>query len=661
MRGPRAPSPRPTRPGRARRARVGILAAAGLAAAGLALAVIPAAPPALAGGAPERQVVLVLVPELSYARARSDPTLAALARAGGIGLLTTAGGADRPERTSLGIGAGRPVARLGDGAVRVRPDGEAMQVAGFPPVEPSDAAEPGLLGASLAAAGLTVGYVGLGPGPPGNASAAMLAAMDRAGRIPLASSAGGNEPAPSEVIRRAALVVGSDPALIPLALEVSPAREVLVVVAGAGASEQMRARGETVNAVVLARGDPRTLLAGPSTPSGLTSATTRRAGVVAEVDLAPSVLAFLGLPVPETMVGSPVRIDGEPPTALYERYLELQRVVGPAGLTALGFGLLVFAVALVLVLGRARASARAARVVLAAVVLSASLLVAMLPASWLPSFAPLAVALTLVGAGVGIAAVALSRSEPRAAVATVAAIGLALVAVDAALGWPSTLTPMLGGGAFGGVRFFGLGNAYAGVVLAGAVLGASRLPPAAGAWLLLGAAAFAGLPFLGADLGGCLTLSVAAALWVGLPRWRLGVRTWLLGLGGLVAGLAFVLLADGLLPGGGTHVSRAADGPVATLLGRLATNVRTTSAMPAAWLAVAGLGAWLVLAWRPPMRLLGALEADPGWRDAIVVLSACGLLGWVVNDTYGLAASAFAFACAAVLAPALAARTSATG
>lgn len=624
---------------------------------------IPAAPPALAGGTPERQVVLVLVPELSYARARSDPTLAALARAGGIGLLTTAGGADRPERTALAIGAGRPIPGLSGGRPTARPSGAGLVVAEGSVVEPSDAAEPGLLGASLAAAGLAVGYVELGPGPPGNASPGMLAAMDRAGRIPLASSAGPDEPAPSEVLRRATLVVGSDPALIPLALEASPAREVLVVVVGAGASEQMRARGETVNAVVLARGDPRTLLARAGPPSGLTSATTRRAGVVAEVDLAPSVLAFLGLPVPETMVGSPVRVDGEPPTALYERYLELQRVVGPAGLTALAFGLLVLAVALVLVLGPARASARAARAVLAAVVLSASLLVAMLPASWLPSFTPASVGLTLAGTSVGIAAIALARGrgDARTAVASVAGIGLALVALDAALGWRSELTPMLGGGVLDGERFFGLGNAYAGVVLAGAVLGAARLPPRAAPWLLVGAAAFAGLPFLGTDLGGGATLAAAAGLWIGLARWRFGVRAWLLGLAGLAAGAALALVAGRVLPGGGAHLTRAADGLVPTLLERLATNVRTTSATPAAWLLLAGLAAWLVLACRTPARLLGALEADPRWRRALVVLSACGLLGWAVNDTYGLAGSAFTFACAAALAPVLAARAGATG
>jgi hypothetical protein len=643
--------------------------AAALGAVVAAMLASAAPPAAAAEAAPERQVVLVVVPELSYARARSDPTLAALARAGGLGLLTTAGGADLPERTALAIGAGRPVARLGGGRTSLGLEREGLRVTGAPAVEPSGSAEPGLLGASLAAAGLTVGYVQVPSERFGGVLPAMLAAMDRAGRIPLASLPYADAwletegLTPGEVIRRSALVVGSDPALVPLALEASPAREVLVVVVGAGASEAMRARGERVNAIVLARGEPHALLATGGAPEGLTSDTTRRAGVVAEVDLAPSVLAFLGVPAPASMVGSAVRIGGEPPAGLYARYLGLRRIAVPAGLAALAFGLLVLAVALVLVFGRARVSPRASRIALGAVVLAASLFVAMLPASWLPSFAPLPVGLTLAGASVGMAAVALTwgRGDPRRAVATVAVIGLALVAADAALGWPGQLTPMLGGGALDGVRFFGLGNAYAGVVLAGAVLGAARLPRRAAPWLLVGSAAFAGLPFLGADLGGCATLSAAAGLWIGFGRWRRDARAWLLGLAGLVVGIACVLAWDRVLPGGGTHVSRAADGLVAALLERLATNVRTTSAMPAAWLTLAGLGVWLALAWRTPMRLLGALETDPRWRRAIVVLCACGLLGWAVNDTYGLAGSAFTFACAAMLAPALAARSAATG
>ncbi|HET7236878.1 MAG TPA: hypothetical protein VFK59_10655, partial [Actinomycetota bacterium] len=47
------------------------------------------------------------------------------------------------------------------------------------------------------------------------------------------------------------------------------------------------------------------------------------------------------------------------------------------------------------------------------------------------------------------------------------------------------------------------------------------------------------------------------------------------------------------------------------------------------------------------------LDPDPRWRDAIVVLGIAGLAGYLLNDTYGLAGSAFAFVSAAMLYPTL--------
>lgn len=619
--------------------------------------ILGASPSVAAAEPPDRQVVLVVVPELGYGAALADPLVSELARAGGVGLLTTSGGADLAARTALAIGAGRPMDDALPGAVRVAIVGEGVQVDLGPIVEHTGQGGLGALGSTMAEAGLSLAYVD--PGQGSGATAAALAAMDAAGRIPLAWLPDGGVGARDALA--ADLVVGPSPELVRLALERSGAEEILVIVAGAGASPAMRERGETVNAIVLGQGAPEELLDPKGPPRGLTSGTTRRGGVVAEVDVAPTILGFLGVDVPPGMVGSDIRVEGEPPTGLHRRFLDLQAVVGPVGLGGLAFAFVLLAIGLLAPF--APGGPRRLPRLSTGLVLACSLLVAMLPASWLPSFAPLPVGLTLAGASLATSAVALARGrgDMRAAVATVAVIGLGLVVADAAMGWRSELTPMLGGGVLDGERFFGLGNAYAGVVLAGAVLGAARLPARAAPWLLVGAAAFAGLPFLGADLGGCATLSAAAGLWIGLGRWRSGVRAWLLGLVGLVAGAALAMVAGRVFPGGGTHLSRAVDGLLPALLDRVAANARTTSATPAAWLTLAGLGVWLALACRRPLRFLGAVERDPRWHRAIVVLSACGLLGWVVNDTYGLAGSAFAFASAAVLAPALPGRTGATG
>ena len=122
-------------------------------------------------------------------------------------------------------------------------------------------------------------------------------------------------------------------------------------------------------------------------------------------------------------------------------------------------------------------------------------------------------------------------TSAHTAAATVAGAGAALVVVDAALGWRSLLTPLLGGSALEGSRFYGLGNSYAGLLLSGLVLLCALLPPWLGVGVLLVGALFAGAPWTGADLGGGLTLFAAAGIW-----WALAVRRRL----GLVEGVAVV-------------------------------------------------------------------------------------------------------------------------
>ena len=119
-------------------------------------------------------------------------------------------------------------------------------------------------------------------------------------------------------------------------------------------------------------------------------------------------------------------------------------------------------------------------------------------------------------------------------------------------------------------------------------------------------------------------------------------------------GGVLVLVADRLLPGGQTHVSAVTGGALEAFAERLASNADVTSANASAWLAVLGLPVWVVVALMRPERLRPTLKPDERWRDAIVVLGISGLAGYVLNDTYGLAGSAFAFGSAAMLYPTLA-------
>ncbi|MGH2738077.1 MAG: hypothetical protein ACRDHH_04615 [Actinomycetota bacterium] len=426
--------------------------------------------------------------------------------------------------------------------------------------------------------------------------------------------------------------------------------EALVIVAGAGSVG-------TATPIVLAPGRPGDLLEAAGEPSGLTSDTTRRAGVVSNLDVEPTIRRFLGAPLGQA-AGSPIRVEGEAPTGLAERYGEWRRSAAPVGLAVLIFALSSLAAALVLVIGPWNG---AGRLVSLWVLFSTAVLVALVPVGLLPGLRlpvvlpAIAVIAALLTAG-ALAAGPASTTRPEA---LVAGTGLALVVLDAAFGWPTGLTPLLGGSALEGVRFFGLGNPYAGIVLSGAVLVAALVRPWSGVALLLGAALFAGLPFLGADLGGGLTLFAAAAMWYSLRvRGRFGLREVALTAAALLAGLALLAVAHTLLPSPAMHVARTIEGAaplelVEVFLRRLRLNLEATSAVPAAWLAVLGLPAWLAVAWRRPGRFREPLERDATWRHAAVVLAVGGMLGYVLNDTYGMAAVTFVFLSAAMVIPAL--------
>lgn len=622
--------------------------------------------PQAASAGPDRQVLLLITGGRPYEEVLRDPIVGRLTGAGGIGLMTTSGGAERPAQAAVTIGAGRTAAAAPAGPVPFHEAGTGLAVDARPYRAAAAPTEAGLLGSALGASGGTVGYLDL-DGDGGDP--AMLAAMDGAGRIPVAflgPAPGPGRPIP-EALRAVStvdLLVSPDANAVPFVLEHTGARQLLVLVVSASASGPMRARGDTVTPVVLATGTPDELRGADGAPAGLTSDTTRRDGLVANVDVAPTVLDFLGSPVPGDMLGTAIRASGEPPTDLHRRYLAYRRVVTPVGVGALGFALVSLLAGLAVVFWPGRRPRRPAGWLAAVGLGSLALLVALLPASVLPSYAwPVAVA-SLVGAAAALVVLALlvGRGSPVVPVVAVAVGGLVLVVLDGLAGWPSGITPLLGGSALDGVRFYGLGNSYAGMVLAGAVLGAARLSARTGTALIVGASLFAGLPFLGADLGGGLTLAATAGVWWGLRRWRrLGWGPLAAGAAGFVAGLAVLVAAHLALPPGGTHVALVLEGregwtgAVGVFVDRLANNLRTTTQTWPAWLAVLAIPVWLVVVLRPPGRLHPAL-ADPTWRLACVTLAIGAMAGYVLNDTYGTANIAFVFLSGAVVYPALSLR-----
>jgi hypothetical protein len=238
--------------------------------------------------------------------------------------------------------------------------------------------------------------------------------------------------------------------------------------------------------------------------------------------------------------------------------------------------------------------------------------------------------LTLVPAGIGIAV-------------------LAFFVLEAALGWTAMLTPLLGGSQLDGGRFYGLPNVAIGLLVGASMWIAQRLSTPAGVALTCVVALFAGLPFVGVNLGGAVTLFAAAGLWLAVrERGRLGLWWGVAAfLGVTVLGSVVVLVAHALSPVA-THVTRfeqqveGTAGVLERYIDRLQVGFDLIARSPAALVPVLGLPAVLYVVLRPPASIRSTFERWPAWRDAILVTILAGFVAYLVNDS-GPAAAGLAF------------------
>jgi hypothetical protein len=226
---------------------------------------------------------------------------------------------------------------------------------------------------------------------------------------------------------------------------------------------------------------------------------------------------------------------------------------------------------------------------------------------------------------------------------------LAFFAVEAILVWAAALVPFVGGSELDGGRFYGLPNVFIGLLIGACLWVAQRLRTVAGFALLVAVALFAGLPYLGANLGGGVSLFAAAGLWLAIrERERLGVWKGLgVFVGVTVLGTALILLAHAVSPLE-THVTKFEEqagglgGVLEKVWDRLQVGFDLIARNPFALIPVVGLPIAIAAVLRPPAALRPSLERSPAWRDAILVTLLAGVVAYVVNDS-GPAAAGFAF------------------
>jgi hypothetical protein len=409
---------------------------------------------------------------------------------------------------------------------------------------------PGLLGSSIPGG---VGFVGIRdqPNPPS------VAAANEDGLIP-------------------GLSLGKPSSVVPRTATMLRQRRFVVVYLPA-----KRAGGRALDGLLAARAPGELLMVMREPPSksasvllpiaaaglgsgNLTSATSRGDGLVTGIDILPTVLVHLGVPVPQSVKGQPMSTAGvRDPDALLD-FEKRSRVVTNRRISTLQ-GMLLAWLGVVLLFGvifGPKGVRRGMRIGGLAAMWTPSVL--LIPATFLPGRG---LELYIVaGAALALAIISdLVLPWPRAAILP-ALFGIGAYTVDLANGSELTVRSLLGPNPRFGSRFYGLGNELEATLPVIALAGAASVPAlarrsrrAAAVFGLIGLVLgiIVGSGRLGADVGGVVTVgtgfAVATALMLpGRATWRRVAVVLLVPLAGI--GL---LAAIDVVTGGNSHFSRS--------------------------------------------------------------------------------------------------------
>jgi hypothetical protein len=395
------------------------------------------------------------------------------------------------------------------------------------------------------------------------------------------------------------------------------------------------------------------LAVGPRFSRGaLTSASTRRSPYVQLVDVAPTILALLGTPTPDEMIGERWRTTAGSRSLAQlrdeERKADGQRsVTVPFFVVLVGVQLLLAGLALLL--RRWRLVELVALAGTTAV--GASYLANLVP--WWRAGSPLLAMLgATVAATVVMTAVCLLGKGLLARAGIACGLVAAILVADVLSGAHLQMSSVAGYSPIVAGRFAGIGNVAFGVLAAAALLAAASTRSATVAALTALVVVVDGAPMWGSDVGGVLALVPAYALLVLLLAGRavsVG-RLAVAAAGGALVVAAFAV-ADHARPADqqthlGRFVGQVLDGSAGAVIRRKAeANLSLLFHSPVTALLPVVVAFLLVLFLRPPDVLRSAFERSPAWRAGLLAVCTASGLGFVLNDS-GAAVPALALAVA---------------
>ncbi len=384
--------------------------------------------------------------------------------------------------------------------------------------------------------------------------------------------------------------------------------------------------------------------------------------------MAPTILRWLGVPVPSQMDGEPIRSEGAVDPGAVEDLAERMAVIpdrrAPVVILSLVAWIVVAALAALLVPGARRAAP--AWVALA----FAYMPLILLAGAALEPSEPVEGLLVGFGAG-AFASLTLWLVRGWWALAIACTITVTAYAIDVIAGSPLTKLSLLGPNPIFGVRFYGIGNELEALIAVMVPVGVGAGLSAYGGWgrgvsrrgaiaVFLSAAVIASIVFgagrFGADVGAAIVLPVGAAVAAAslpkanleafahpgtqdpskpAPGWRRRQVAALIATP--FAALIFLALID-LVSGGNAHLTRSVldaggAGDLADVAQRRlklsAHDFAQAAGNPLFWIVVAGL-AVAATQWR---RIDAWLRPTPAVRAGLVGACAAVIAGVLVNDS----------------------------
>lgn len=398
------------------------------------------------------------------------------------------------------------------------------------------------------------------------------------------------------------------------------------------------------------------LMVGEGVKHGLlASPSTRKVGLITNTDLAPDILAYFGLPIPELMVGRPLSsaAQSNPTDALLglDRSLTLQNN-SLALMRVLAYILSGLVILGILIRSKPAIATRLA-LIAAMIAPLAALLPIFGPRDVLTNSAILAlmIAVTMV-------ILSMFRLEADEALMWIAAALCVIIAADLGRGgiWlsasPFSYSPAEA------ARFYGLGNEMTGSLLgAAAIVILAAIEPTASKMrvvrrirILICLACFVGLAFLigapnlGADTGGALAaLAAAGATLAILASGSMNRRGWLIASIVPIAILALLVVLDRVRGAGEeTHFARAlgaiGSGHAAdfglTIVRKVGMNLKLLGSSPWSKLLFVCAGALIYL------KAVGwSSSRNQGLRRTTKVITVSALAAFVFNDSGVVAAA----------------------